>query len=638
MAVKMKEKSDIKPIILKVGVALALSFASFLYSRLRTRRVNRSLPPPPPPPQSPRSSDHGNEVDSRGKARRRDEIHGRRTRPSFYGAASVSSEKYDEAYTQNFGGDNSIISLSPRGRLSGDKDGFLSSEFNDLVKEFDSSAATAGVSPEDVDTPSSDVKTPKAFISAQKDEYEQEISHLQNMVRLLRERERNLEVQLLEYYGVKEQETTVMELQNRLKLNNMEAKLFSIKIESLHAENQRLDAQVAGHAKLVAELEAARVKIKLLKKKLRFEAEQNKEQILNIQQRVTKMQDEEFKSLASNSDVQLKLKRIKDLEGETEELRKSNLMLQLENSELARRLESTQILANSVLENPETDASREESMRLIQENQDLRQEIEQLKADRCVDIEELVYLRWINACLRYELRDYQPATGKTVARDLSKTLSPKSEEKAKQLILDYANTVGMDFDSDQWSSSQASYTDSGDLDESSLDNSSTAKTNTSSRKKFFNKLRKLVRGKDGHHSSQVLSGEKPESLELDGDSPRYGSSILTGDYPIADSNRFKTSSPNMSRLSFDMSRSQSLKEGHVSDVQRNSDVVVRSSYVYKSFVLDGEAANDSTPKDDNEKHSDYSEKSELLKYAGALRRSRRGTPKLHRKSASYSSF
>lgn len=52
----MKEKSDIKPIILKVGVALALSFASFLYSRLKARRVNRSLPPPPPPPQSPRSS------------------------------------------------------------------------------------------------------------------------------------------------------------------------------------------------------------------------------------------------------------------------------------------------------------------------------------------------------------------------------------------------------------------------------------------------------------------------------------------------------------------------------------------------------------------------------------------------------
>lgn len=254
---------------------------------------------------------------------------------------------------QKLTGENSTAGLSPCSRLSGDREGFLLPEFNDIMKEFDSAGATAGVSPEDVDTTSSDVKTPKVFISAQKDEYEQEINRLQNMVRLLCERERNLEVQLLEYYGVKEQETTVMELQNRLKLNNMEAKLFSLKIESLQAENQRLEALVAGHAKAVTELEAARAKIKLLKKKLRFEAEQNKEQILNLKQRVAKMQDEEYKSLASNSDVQLNLKGIKDVDGEIEELRKSNLMLQLENSELARRLESTKILANSVLEDPE---------------------------------------------------------------------------------------------------------------------------------------------------------------------------------------------------------------------------------------------------------------------------------------------
>ena len=49
---KMKEKSDIKPLILKFGMALALSFAGFIYSRLRTRRIKPSLPPPP----SPRSS------------------------------------------------------------------------------------------------------------------------------------------------------------------------------------------------------------------------------------------------------------------------------------------------------------------------------------------------------------------------------------------------------------------------------------------------------------------------------------------------------------------------------------------------------------------------------------------------------
>jgi len=158
---------------------------------------------------------------------------------------------------------------------------------------------------------------------------------------------------LLEYYGLKEQVAAVMELQNRLKLNNMEAKLFTLRIESLQADNQRLEAQVADHVNVVAELEAAREKIKILKKKVRSEAEQNKEQILAVQRRVAKLQDQEYKAAPSDPKIQLKLQRLKDLEVEAEELRKSNMRLQVENTELSRRLESTQIIANSVLEDPE---------------------------------------------------------------------------------------------------------------------------------------------------------------------------------------------------------------------------------------------------------------------------------------------
>jgi hypothetical protein len=47
----VREKRDINPLLLKFGVALALSFAGFLYSRLRARRIKLS-----PPPPSPRSS------------------------------------------------------------------------------------------------------------------------------------------------------------------------------------------------------------------------------------------------------------------------------------------------------------------------------------------------------------------------------------------------------------------------------------------------------------------------------------------------------------------------------------------------------------------------------------------------------
>lgn len=76
----------------------------------------------------------------------------------------------------------------------------------------------------------------------------------------------------------------------------------------------------------------------------------------------------------------------------------------------------------------QAEALKEERERLRQENEELRKEIEQLRVDRSSDVEELVYLRWINACLRYELRNFQPPNGKTVARDLSKSLSHESGE------------------------------------------------------------------------------------------------------------------------------------------------------------------------------------------------------------------
>lgn len=222
----------------------------------------------------------------------------------------------------------------------------------------------SGISPKrETETPRSDLETPKSFVTSERDVYEQEIKQLRNMVRVLQERERNLEVQLLEYYGLKEQESAVMELQNRIKIQDMEEKFLCLKIESLQADNRRLEAQVADHMKLAADLEGSRSKIRMLKKKLRSEAEQNRQQILMLQKRVEKLQEQERDSAKHELEVQSNLLKLKQLEQEVEELRNSNLRLQLENSELAQRLESTQILANCILEDPEVTISA--SMKLL---------------------------------------------------------------------------------------------------------------------------------------------------------------------------------------------------------------------------------------------------------------------------------
>nr|XP_043616403.1 protein CHUP1, chloroplastic [Erigeron canadensis] len=442
----------------------------------------------------------------------------------------------------------------------------------------------------------------KGYSRSAKDTHEQEIKSLRNTIKILKERESNLEMELLEYYGLKEQETAVMELQNRLKLSNMEAKIFTLKIESLQADNKRLETQMTNYKKVVADLEATRCKIKVLKKKLKSETEQHKNEILDFQQRVQKMQDDEQK-------WELSLDKLKGLESEVEVLRKSNHDLLLENADLACRLDSAQILATSVLEDAETEKLKEEIKNLKKHNEELSKEIEQIQADRCADVEEVVYLKWINACLRYELRNYKPGPGKTTARDLSKTLSPKSEEKAKQMILEYANKEGgrekgiiniEEIDSGRWSTSQTSViTDFGEFDESSFttDDSSLQKSNN----KFFGKLMRVLRGKDGHSSPNPPRHNHSRSSSL-GRSESGGDDIIS------------CVSPENQKLKTPLGGSKTLTHRHSdSSFYKQIDSVAQSGRSSISRSSRGGSRRSS---------SSGGQKSELAKYAEALNDSR----------------
>lgn len=222
---------------------------------------------------------------------------------------------------------------------------------------------------------------------------------------------------------------------------------------------------------------------------------------------------------------------------------------------------------------------REDGNRLKNENEDLKKEIEQLQGDRCTDLEQLVYLKWINACLRYELRTYQPPAGKTVARDLSTTLSPTSEEKAKQLILEYAHEEDHT-DYDQWSSSQeessSMITDSMFLDDSSVDTLFATKTKKSGKKKLMHKLMKILHGKDTQEGKKRAGSSEPSSS-----TPRRPHS-----------------------MDFQM-------------LLRDKEEDFKEHYGEEECL-----------------DSDQNRKKELIKYAEALRKSR-STKKLHKKSVSF---
>ncbi|CAA6660915.1 unnamed protein product [Spirodela intermedia] len=490
------ERREVKSLLMKIGVAVSLSFAGYLFYRLSLQGdcgARRH-------PRYGRPSSSGARVEG-----------GRETRGSP--RDKILFQREDASPNVSNGGAATRISFDvvelSRSRKNSEEDGasYLLPQFHELV--------FGGLDTEAMET---DIcENPPAKISPENGEEtarEQEIVFLKDLVQSLQERERSLEDQLLEYYGLKEQESVMLELQDRLNIGAMEAELLSIRIDSLQADNQRLQEELSDYMATKAELESARANINHLKRKFESDSAKAKETVAALQERIAALRDLERKGEDEYQEMERRLERLNDLEREVAELREMNSKLEKENVYLSEKLRSTQISRPSAPEIPQASEESEEAIHLRQTNDELAKEIEQLHTDRCADVEELVYLRWINACLRYELRNYQTPPGKTVARDLSKTLSPKSEHKVKQLINEYANPGSMekspanlvDFEWECCSSSQASsQTENGEPDDASLDASAATKASGSGKTKFLSKLKRLVLGKDtgGHRHLSV---------------------------------------------------------------------------------------------------------------------------------------
>ncbi|MED6122195.1 hypothetical protein PIB30_037537 [Stylosanthes scabra] len=312
-----------------------------------------------------------------------------------------------------------------------------------------------------------------------------ELERLRNLVRELEEREVKLEGELLEYYGLKEQESNVAELQRQLQNKMVEIDMLHVTIDSLMEERRKLQEELADRASAKNELEVARSKIKELKRQIQVEANQTKGQLLLLKQQVSGLQAREEEAVKNDAEIQKKLKAANDLEVEVVELKRENKELQHEKRELTAKLnaaESRITEISNITENEMVTKAKEEVSRLTHANGDLQKQVEGLQMNRFSEVEELVYLRWVNACLRYELRNHPPPLGKLSARDLNQSLSPKSQENAKRLLLEYAGSergrVDTDIDSIFSTSSSPG---SEDLDNTSID-SSTSKYSSLSKK------------------------------------------------------------------------------------------------------------------------------------------------------------
>ncbi|WVZ10001.1 hypothetical protein V8G54_014531 [Vigna mungo] len=351
---------------------------------------------------------------------------------------------------------------------------------------------------------------------------ESELERLRQLVKELEEREVKLEGELLEYYGLKEQESDIVELQRQLKIKTVEIDMLNITINSLQAERKKLQEELTQGASAKRELEVARNKIKELQRQIQLEANQTKGQLLLLKQQVLGLQVREEEAARKDADLEKKLKAVNDLEVAVVELKRRNKELQHEKRELTVKLDAAESKVaelSNMTESEMVAKAKEEVSNLRHANEDLLKQVEGLQMNRFSEVEELVYLRWVNACLRYELRNYQTPQGKVSARDLSKSLSPKSQEKAKQLMLEYAGSERGQGDTDLESNfSHPSSPGSEDFDNASID-SSTSKYSTLSKKtSLMHKFKKWGKSKDDSSAlsspARSFSGGSPRRMSM----------------------------------------------------------------------------------------------------------------------------
>lgn len=171
---------------------------------------------------------------------------------------------------------------------------------------------------------------------------ESELERLRQLVKELEEREVKLEGELLEYYGLKEQESDIDELQRLVKIKSVEINMLNITINSLQAERKKLQEEIALGASAKKELEVARNRIKELQRQIQLDANQTKGQLLLLKQQVSGLQAKEQEAVKKDADIEKKLKAVKELEVEVVELKRKNKELQHEKRDLIVKLDAAE--------------------------------------------------------------------------------------------------------------------------------------------------------------------------------------------------------------------------------------------------------------------------------------------------------
>ncbi|XP_075518537.1 protein CHUP1, chloroplastic-like isoform X2 [Primulina tabacum] len=545
--------------IVRVGFLVAATVAAYVVNQKRAKAALQA-----------KQTENGEESYEKSLIAREDEEH-------LTCSKDALNEAEEEEEKEEVKLINSII--NPRTSITSDfADEFLP-EFESLL----SGEIYIPLHTDKYDTSANSMAEKEKMYESEMANHARELERLRILVKELEEREVKLEGELLEYYGLKEQESSVVELQKQLKIKTIEIDMLNVTINTLQAERKKLQEEVSQGATVRKELEMTKKKLYDLQRQIQLEANQTKAHLLLLKQQVTGLQAKEEEAVKKNTDVEKKLKFLKEMEVEIMELKRKNKELQIEKRELTVKLDAAEgrVKTLSSLTESEMVANvREEVNNLRHTNEDLLKQVEGLQMNRFSEVEELVYLRWVNACLRFELRNYQTPSGKISARDLSKSLSPRSQERAKQLMLEYADSERGGGDTDMESNFDNMSVDSEDFDNASVDSSTSRLSSLSKKPSLIQKLKRWGRSKDDY--SMVSSPAR----SFGGGSPSR-SSISTRPRGPLESLMLRNAGDSMAITTFGMVEQDEINSPETQELPPDSLNSVASSFHLMSKSVEG---------------------------------------------------
>ncbi|XP_010247722.1 PREDICTED: protein CHUP1, chloroplastic [Nelumbo nucifera] len=325
----------VRPIYLKAGIPLALSFAGFVYGILRKRR--RLFP-------------------------------------------RVSSEETEESSSET---DNSLGELRHGENLH-------NLNLTPLACREE----------EELDPDTEVIESIESSVIGDGPDFEDEFSRLRNWVVAIQDRERELEKEFLCYCRLRDQEVILLQLRNMLMLEIVHVKFLGLLAGSMEAESRRLEALLVEYLKAIEQLGSARLENRLLRRKVRKLSRICGRRYHALRRQAVALRAKEAELLENHEALEQRDHILQGLVNENMELKKTVDQLQEEKKGLMEKLESAETSASSI---SKTDAEETEKGDADQ----LLTELEQLRKEHAADTEELIYLQWINACLRHELLKIQ---------------------------------------------------------------------------------------------------------------------------------------------------------------------------------------------------------------------------------------